>query len=74
MTNTCPKTPYSNLETPYLDKPLPFSNKQSPYSPKQAKYSNITDPYQDSEFCTPAYLLNEDGSYLLQNNGYRIIL
>lgn len=60
MSNTCPKTPYSSKTNPYTEKASPFAS--------------ILSPYNDKYFCPVDFLLQENGEFLLQQDGDKIIL
>lgn len=74
MSNTCPKTPYSAKTDPYSEKVNPFANKESVLSSITGKISSMLSPYGDKYFCPTDFLLQENGFFLFQQNGDKIIL
>lgn len=62
MTNICKPTPYTKKENLLTKKANIFLSQLSPYSKQQ--------------YCPPpeGFILQENGSFLLQENGFKIIL
>lgn len=57
-------------------KPTPYTPKANVYKRKENIYLSQPSPYTDKKFCPPidAYLLAEDDTFLLLENGYKILL
>ncbi len=72
MNRNC-TNPYLNEGGPYSKKANPYSKKTSPYSKKISPYSEAESPYSKKMICD-YFLLTEDESPILQENGGKIII
>jgi hypothetical protein len=72
--NVCPTTPYSKKQNPYSDRSNPYTPIHSPFSDISSPYEAKQGKYVDKYFCPIPNLLQSNGGFLLQSNGFKLIL